>query len=888
MEANSMWGGNILSTLAGEFAFSLGFAVSILFIGSLYDGLVSGKHVIRNAVLIAVIGFSHGYALLFSGLVSLFFLVTTERFLEKLTYLAKVHGLGFCLMGFWIVPLLANLPYNTRYNYIWTIHSISEVFPLILLPMVALAVVLGGAGVWMAARSHGVSKAAVQGMWEALDTRRAYLWFGVLTSLVFYWVAFKIHLVDIRFLPYLQIFLCLIAAVELGTIAVSWRSRWLAPVFLASIVFLWVGYHETNVKNWIAWNYSGFEAKPAWPAFAEINRYLEGNEADPRVVYEHSSIHNQAGTPRAFESIPLFSGRSTLEGIYMQSSISSPFVFYLQSEMSNEISCPLPDYGCSTLNVAGARRHLEMFNVRDVIAISPEAKGELKKTPEFVLKRTVGDYEIYELTSNENRYVTPLAYEPVLYRTNDWKTASYRWFKNHRANDVHLVFAEGGGSGQGRAFRAVLRDDDITRLPRVPVDGPCDVDERVAEQEVVIQTTCLGKPLLIKISYHPKWKVEGADRIFLASPSFMLIYPDRDRVRLTFAPDEADYAGMGLTIMGVGLVGFAVPPLRGNRLTMRLHAAAQRAAARLRTSVSIGRIVPGLDEVVARRKVPLVISAWSLAGGLFLGVVAVAKSEDPAVLYAEALSRFGKEEYHASRQLFARVINGHPETASASNASYFNAVTYFKEGDYRRAAEAFQRLTQRYPESHWVPEAYYHLALCAAALEGPTHAREAYELVIARFPTTRWAEYARARLTETTDSPGRGPAGSNDLYGEAMTLFDRGAYPDARALFKRVVEADPSARMGELAAYFVAVSYFKEGRFQDTIGEFETFIDAYAGSDLVPEAYYHIALSYTNLQEPVKAREVFEGVIRDFPESRWAGYSKERLRERVVAQSELG
>jgi TolA-binding protein len=175
-----------------------------------------------------------------------------------------------------------------------------------------------------------------------------------------------------------------------------------------------------------------------------------------------------------------------------------------------------------------------------------------------------------------------------------------------------------------------------------------------------------------------------------------------------------------------------------------------------------------------------------------------------------------------------------------------------------------------------------------AALEGPAQARPAYELVIAKFPTSRWAEYASTRLAEITGSPGQGGAGSRDIYGEAMARFDRGAYQDARDLFARVVEADPSARIGELAAYFIAVSYFKEGRFRDTIGEFETFVNAYAGSDLVPEAYYHVALSHSNLQEPAMAREVFEGVIRDFPDSRWAGYSKERLRERIVAQSELG
>ncbi|MCI0410393.1 MAG: hypothetical protein L0191_17830, partial [Acidobacteria bacterium] len=37
-EGNSMWGGNIQSTLAGEFAFSLAFSLAVLFLGLLYRG----------------------------------------------------------------------------------------------------------------------------------------------------------------------------------------------------------------------------------------------------------------------------------------------------------------------------------------------------------------------------------------------------------------------------------------------------------------------------------------------------------------------------------------------------------------------------------------------------------------------------------------------------------------------------------------------------------------------------------------------------------------------------------------------------------------------------------------------------------------------------------
>jgi TolA-binding protein len=345
---------------------------------------------------------------------------------------------------------------------------------------------------------------------------------------------------------------------------------------------------------------------------------------------------------------------------------------------------------------------------------------------------------------------------------------------------------------------------------------------------------------------------------------------------------------MSLTLMGIVALGMTVSPLRGNRFAITLRAAAERLTARWRPKRPVGATLSGMDAFMARRKAPVVIAAWMLAGSAFVGFVAFAKHEDPAVLYAKGLSHFQNDEHARSRELFARVIAGYPETASASNASYFQAVTYFKQREFQQAAEAFQGLIRRYPESQWVPEASYHLALCAAELEGEEHARPAFELVIAKFPTTRWAEYARTRLSEPDAVAGRGAAGPGDAYGEAMTFFDRGAYAEARTLFASVIEPDPSSRRAELAAYFYAVSFFKEARFRETIDEFTRFINAYAGSDYVPEASYHIGLSHEQLREPGKAREAFENVIRSYPDSRWAGYAKERLRERAIAQSQLG
>lgn len=888
MEANSMWGGNIPSTLAGEFAFSLGFALSILFIGSLYSGISSGAHAIPNGVLVALIGFSHGYTVLFSGLASLFFLITTQNLRQRFLYLVKVHGLAFLLMGFWIVPLLLNLPYNTRYNYVWIINSILEVFPYILLPLVSIAIlgriIAPVSAFWRNPGLLKFSKESWVRQWNKRDLRIFYLWFCVIVSGFFYLVAFRINVVDIRFLPFLQLFLCIIAAIELGRAVRLLRAQWVFPVILAIAVFLWVDHQEKNVKNWIVWNYTGFEGKAMWPVFAKVNESLKGTLKDPRVVYEHSMAHNSLGTPRAFESLPLFTGRSTLEGIYMQSSISSPFVFYIQSEISKEISCPLPDYGCSKLDLTHGIRHLKMFNVRDFIVFSNEVKSEIKKHPEFVLKESIPPYELYELSTNENRYVTPLKYEPVLYRTDRWKTVSYRWFKNSQINDVHLVFDQSPGSENQNRFKTVLGGELPSELPRIPVEGDCQVGEVMAEEEILIRTDCIQKPLLVKVSYHPNWKVEGADRVYLVSPSFMLIYPEQEQVRLTFSRAGADYAGSLMTITGMLMLVLNLPLLRESRIRLTVHKGASTVAGKLRDSGLYLR----LSGFWGGYRTKILMTGWATLAILLFAFWVVSNREDAGVLYAKGIKYLGENKPAEARTAFEKVIRNYPDTSSAMNSSYYYAITYFKEGNYPKVIHEFERLIKDYPESNWVPEAYYHIGLSYARLNNLEKARDAYQLIIDRYPTSNWAGHSRSRLLEMAQGGAVIGQSASALYNQAMEYFDAQRYSQAREFFQKVQVASPNTKLAEHAHYFQAITFFKEEKYRSVIEEFERFTQNYPQSEYVPEAYYHIGLSYQRLKDGSRAKRAFEKVIREFPDSRWAGFSKERLRESNVQKPELG
>jgi uncharacterized membrane protein len=243
MEANSMWGGNITSTLAGEFAYGIGMSLTILFAGALYRGIRSGKYIFLNAILIFFIGFSHGYTLLFAVLMSSFFLFDYRNFLKNVIYLLKVHTLGFLLLGFWLIPLMGNIYYTTAYADRWFIKSILEIFPPILWPGITLTVLGVIMTLFLLIKNFKFQISNFLSSNDAFVTL-LYLLYGIALAWFFYLVAPEIGVIDIRFLPFLQMFFMLAGALGVGILIKCLKIKWMIPVIAIFFVIPYVNHFE--------------------------------------------------------------------------------------------------------------------------------------------------------------------------------------------------------------------------------------------------------------------------------------------------------------------------------------------------------------------------------------------------------------------------------------------------------------------------------------------------------------------------------------------------------------------------------------------------------------------------------------------------------------------
>jgi hypothetical protein len=215
----------------------------------------------------------------------------------------------------------------------------------------------------------------------------------------------------------------------------------------------------------------------------------------------------------------------------------------MQAYLSERPSCPISYVGCHSLNVSKGYEYLKLFGVKYFIASSEKVKEEVEKDSRFKLLKEIGDFRIYEIERGGN-IVEILKYQPVFAEISKWKELSLEWFKSDFI-DVPIIFTNDKKGGT---------IDSLDEITKVSINSNCFVEENVSNEEIKIRTNCIGIPLLVKVSYFPNWKVEGADKIYFASPAFMIIFPNSENVRIYYGVDLIDILGITITIIGVSLL----------------------------------------------------------------------------------------------------------------------------------------------------------------------------------------------------------------------------------------------------------------------------------------------------------------------------------------------
>ncbi len=229
----NIYGGNLMSTMAGEFAYSLGLAVAVLFIGIAARGMDSGRHSVLAGALLALTGLLHLFSA-FLALAATAALLSTGRWqraawLQRLRWTLVTGALSAALSAWWVLPfwwnrgLLNDMGWGKERRYLsslWSRSSFDYGF-LVNHPLLQLFVVVAVAGsALLLFRRSGPLR--FRG-WSRLHV-------ALTVTGVIFAVAFVVmpegRLWNVRILPFYYLTVYLTAALAVAEL-IGWGRSWL-------------------------------------------------------------------------------------------------------------------------------------------------------------------------------------------------------------------------------------------------------------------------------------------------------------------------------------------------------------------------------------------------------------------------------------------------------------------------------------------------------------------------------------------------------------------------------------------------------------------------------------------------------------------------------------
>jgi hypothetical protein len=434
---------------------------------------------------------------------------------------------------------------------------------------------------------------------------------------------------------------------------------------------------------------------------------------------------------RVFESLPSLAGRATLEGLLLQTPVTSPFIYYIQSQMSKAGTGVIPGYAYPSVNPARGTLRVDLFNARDFLATTPVVKKAIEADPRWEKTLDLPPYAIYHRKDLPSSYVRVPRFKPVPVVTKRWKKDFHRWFASDAALETPIVDADSVVLEDREGFAPLSRSP--VDLPHVPIEADCKTTAHLDHLHMRFTTTCPGLPHWIAVSYFPNWHVEGAKRIYLASPAFMLVFPEGNEFSLTFRRMAIDWIGILASLGGLGVVAAGIRRRVPVRETMAVDA-------------GLATAQPWLMGVVA--VLVLAATGWNIARAI-----------GPSHYYMIGWKKFEKQDYEGAIPYFKTAVLLGGDSHTASEGTFFQGASLLRLNRPAEAVEYYRDVIEHFPDSIWVGESHYHVGYCLRLLGNFREAKQSFRYVMVTYPGDRWAGFAADQMKQMREQVRRKPRG---------------------------------------------------------------------------------------------------------------------------------
>ena len=601
-------GGNIASTMAGEFAFSLSLSLSLVFLGLMYRALESGRSRGWAAAVFAACALCHLLvAFVVIGVTMAMFLIRVGR--TQLKTLLLVGSIGGALSAFWVLPFFAKRTYVNDMGWVKITTYANSLFfrnfpasenVLKDSPPFRVVFVLAVLGLLLSILRRnrmgivlGIGAAFVAAAFRYMPAGR--LWNGrVLPS--YYLYVYLLAAIGVgegaRLIAEALASARLQTFVRNGAPIVAFISMWL--VFGPALRALPGGYTDSAgvyhwpkklslittrdvsfLQGWSEWNWSGYEARTPRDKFGGYAEYYAINQmmisigqehGCGRAMWEYDGGEESYGTTMAMMLLPHWTDGCipSQEGLYFEASSTTAFHFLNQSALSVSPSRAQSHIAYPNFDVTLGIKQLQLMGVRYYMAASPEAVRQASENPDLteVTIGTAGPWHVFMVGGSE--MVQALQFQPVVYsnvteQQKSWLQPAVAFFNDP---DQWSVLRAATGPKDWARWAACLPDDQVTTVvpggnqqdcspPQTPL-APVQVSNITSsDDEVKFDVDKPGVPVLVKVSYFPNWKVSGGEGPYRVTPNLMVVVPTSTHVRLYYGYVGIDYVANALTLFGI-------------------------------------------------------------------------------------------------------------------------------------------------------------------------------------------------------------------------------------------------------------------------------------------------------------------------------------------------
>ena len=631
-ESFTIYGGNIASTMAGEFSFSIALSLAMLGFALLAKGLDTGEHRISAAIIISLSALSHGIVLLFVfGGAALMLVVWNKR--ESFQFGAKVIALAVLLSSFWVIPFVTSHAYMTDMKYEPRPSGATDSFWKMFFPLHTLLDI-------------SLTALAVVGAVTLVRSRhKAGTWMTLLALLLAAGVFIARNSLPVigllwnpRILPFLYLlryFLFVIGLYELVAFALRVKSiaRFAqgesgVPVVLdiaqprdkfsfnlallsgfAVFVLVAIGFrfqelpfgstqvnsagqyeyvwgplrtkssNDGFVDGWARWNFTGYEGKNAYGEYYGVVQTMKQLGADStqgcgRALWENNGELNKYGTTMGLMLLPFWTDGciSSMEGLFFEAAGSTPYHFITAAAMSKQSSNPVRELRYDNNDAALGVRYMQELGVKYFMGFTPEAIAQASQQEGLTEVARSGPWVVYRVANSD--VVTPLAVQPVVANISSsnprerWLEVGTSWFQRPEVwttpiadngpsewQRVEVVVDESLREGEPNSNnrRVDVVKPDVALTP-VPLDPVVVSNVNIGEESVKFSVDKIGVPVLVRVSYFPNWKVDGAKGPYRVAPNMMVVIPTSTNVSMHFGWNLRDYVAYLLSFAGIAWI----------------------------------------------------------------------------------------------------------------------------------------------------------------------------------------------------------------------------------------------------------------------------------------------------------------------------------------------